>query len=221
MQNIFNGRYSQFFYGAEEDLEAIKNGEIFQTVDFNYYYRVVPFTTNGSHLAPINLVCIERRYSNSINAPKRYYFYELVQNPDAKIYSGDALKQKLVFDLGLWMKNIKPETKTAFSGKRFESFINAIPTEIVVDEDFCKRAKIKMKRTLCERVKKSKNVDEICSLTSLSKYAENIVDRAHKAGAEHFSASVKVAVEASEKLEEAREKAIAELTGNTGKGGKK
>lgn len=35
---------SDFFYGSEEDYQAIKNGEIFKVEgDFDWYYKSIPF----------------------------------------------------------------------------------------------------------------------------------------------------------------------------------
>ncbi len=208
---------SDFFYGSEEDYQAIKNGEIFKVEgDFDWYYKSIPFENRTDEIIPEEMVCLRKQYISSKQA-KRWLFFKLVQNSNAKIYYGDSLKDKLVQEVGIWMRDINPRTKKAFSGRDFTSFINTIPAEIIVDEDFCDKMKRKMKNTLCQRVKNSKSINEIISLTGLKKYADELVDRAHKVGAEHFAGGVRVVQNAVENIEQARARALAELSKSCGK----
>lgn len=213
---------ADFFYATEEDYQAIKNGEIFKVEgDFDWYYKSVPFENRTREIVPEEMVCLRRVLVTSKSA-KWWIFRILKQDEKAKVYYGEALKEKIVQEIELWMRDINPRTKKAFSGRDFKSFINTIPAEIMVDEDFCKNVKTKMKNTLCARVKKSKSIDEIVSLTELRKFADGLVDNAHRVGVEHFAGSVQVAQDSSQTLEEARARAIAELSKpSSGKGGKK
>lgn len=204
---------ADFYYATEEDYQAIKNGEIFKIEgDFDWYYKSVPFEnrTRGMVL-PEELVCLRKVLVTSKTA-KWWRFRMLKQDDKAKIYYGEALKAKIVQEIGLWMRDINPKTKKAFSGRDFKSFINTIPAEIMVDEDFCKNMKTKMKNTLYARVKNSKSIDEIVNLTDLKKFADELIDNAHRVGVEHFAGSVEVAQNYSRLLEEAREKALAEFS---------
>ena len=130
----------------DELQEALNNGCYFKlTPNDDFYYRAVPY----SKYLPENVVLLERRCATSKTS---YYtfFYKIEKDEKEKIYSGENLENVILKNVEDWAREIKPNTMTAFHGKRFKSFINAIPNEFLCKDKFFE----KMKASLIKGFKK-------------------------------------------------------------------
>ena len=118
----------------DELQEALNNGCYFKlTPNDDFYYRAVPYYK----YLPKNVV-----YLTS--------FYKIEEDEKEKIYSGENLEKVILKNVEDWAREIKPNTMTAFHGKRFKSFINAIPNEFLCKDKFFE----KMKASLIKGFKK-------------------------------------------------------------------
>ena len=148
MKNVFKGAT----YGTikcknlDELQKAIISGGYFKrTPNDDFYYRAVPY----SKYLPENVVLLERRCTTS-KTTYCTFFYIFEKDEKEKIYSGESLENVILKNVEDWAKEIKPNTMTAFHGKRYKSFINAIPNEFLCKNKFFD----KMKASLIKGFKK-------------------------------------------------------------------
>lgn len=211
---------SKLYYQSPEELEAILNGDLFKTQDFSWYCRSVEFDVRGDSLIPKNLVCIEKRCTTSV-VTKRWEFCTLEQSSSAKVYHGEGLKKKIYSEISSWMKNINPKTRTAFSGKRFDSYIYALPREFLIDDAFCEKVGDLIRKGAIARIKTA-NFEEIKNIQAFKKHVDEVLAKAQERTAEGYRKKIESSVVSSKKLEEARQNAIKEIakSGRKGSSGK-
>lgn len=207
---------SKLYYQSPEELEAILNGDLFKTQDFSWYCRSVEFDERGGSLIPKNLVCIEKRCTTSV-VTKRWEFCKLEKRSDAKIYHGERLRKKIYSEISSWMKNINPKTGTAFARKRFDSYIRALPSEFLIDDDFCEKVGDLIRKGAIVRIKTA-NIEEIKNIQEFKKHVDEVLEKAQERVAEGYREKIESSVVSSKKLEEARQKAIKEISKSGRKG---
>ena len=149
MKNVFKGAT----YGTikcknlDELQKAIISGGYFKrTPNDDFYYRAVPC----SQYLPDDVVLLERRCTTS-KTTYCTFFYKIEKDEKEKIYSGKNLENVILKNVEDWAREIKPETMTAFHGKRFRSFINAIPEEFLCKDKFFDKLKSSLKKGFIKR----------------------------------------------------------------------
>lgn len=207
----------KLYCSNDEEIKAIISGELFKTESFTWYCRAVPFEARTNKAVSSNLVCLEK-YCSTSRCTKQWSFVVLEVNAEGHIYCGEELEKKILKEVASWMKNINPKTKRAFSGKSFESYLNALPTEFMVDEKFVDKVKDVIRRGAVGRIKGALGLEEIKSIQELSKFANEVLNKNHKASLEAFGGKVEIAKQADMTLEEAKTKAIEELSKSPRKG---
>ena len=148
MRKVFNGStYDTIKCGNVEELKkTLRKGRFFKRTETDdFYYRAVPC----SQYLPDDVVLLERRCTTS-KTTYCTFFYKIEKDEKEKIYSGESLENVILKNVEDWAKEIKPNTMTAFHGKRYKSFINAIPNEFLCKNKFFD----KMKASLIKGFKK-------------------------------------------------------------------
>ena len=80
-----------------------------------------------------------------------------------------GLEEYILLDLRDWAIELNPKTMTAFGGRRFKSYLNAIPSEVLSKEDFLKRAKNALSAGFRKRN------DKVAEAESITKSAVDIL----------------------------------------------
>ena len=148
MRKVFNGStYDTIKCGNVEELKkTLRKGRFFKRTETDdFYYRAVPC----SQYLPDDVVLLERRCTTS-KTTYCTFFYKIEKDEKEKIYSGESLENVILKNVEDWAKEINPNTMTAFHGKRYKSFINAIPNEFLCKNKFFD----KMKASLIKGFKK-------------------------------------------------------------------
>ena len=149
MRKVFNGStYDTIKCGNVEELEkTLRKGRFFKRTETdNFYYRAVPC----SQYLPNVVVLLERRCTTS-KTTYCTFFYKIEKDEKEKIYAGKDLENVILKNVEDWAREIKPETMTAFHGKRFRSFINAIPEEFLCKDKFFDKLKSSLKKGFIKR----------------------------------------------------------------------
>lgn len=149
MRKVFNGStYDTIKCGNVEELKkTLRKGSFFKRTETdNFYYRAVPC----SQYLPDDVVLLERRCTTS-KTTYCTFFYKIEKDEKEKIYSGKNLENVILKNVEDWAREIKFETMTAFHGKRFRSFINAIPEEFLCKDKFFDKLKSSLKKGFIKR----------------------------------------------------------------------
>lgn len=202
---------SNLYYSSQEEFDAIKNGELFKTENFNWYCRAVEFDVKGSAPIPTDMVCIEKTCSTS-KCTKRWSFYKLEKMSGQKIYYAGGLKRKIYSEISSWMRNVNPKTGRAFSGKSFLSYIKALPREFLLDEKFYEKVQDLIAKGAIERIKGAQ-LEEINFITEFKKQADLQLAQAKNPAFEENKGLKELSAQSSKALSDARAKAIAEISG--------
>ena len=103
---------------------------------YDWYYRIeqMPITNMNGERGYL----VRRANMSSSRSFRRYYWF--VEDPNGvEVFIGDGLKTFLERQIKMWIKQMNVGSMTAFSGKRFASFLNAIPREVLQEDDFGQR----------------------------------------------------------------------------------
>lgn len=217
MRHFYTGYpYGKIYYATDEEREAILNGEIFQTNDFSWYFKSIPYDVCAGYQVPEDFVNLELDCTTS-KYTKQWRYFQLVRDPNAKVYYDEKLRNKIFADLKLWMRDINAKLR-AFSGKSFISYINALPERFLIDENFIVTAKFVVKSELDARVAK-RRMGKIMA-TGISKMASQALDQAHSKVAGEFEVVAQRVAETEQVFDDAHEKAALNASKAAGKGGK-
>lgn len=176
-----------YCYNYNEAVEKIKNFEKFSVNNRNYYYQLSSASSSGT--CPEDIFLLEMICKNSVNA-KHTYFVQIKPSESKKdvFYFGANLENHILKMLNLWGGKMNAETLTAFGGRRFKSFLNAIPKEILLKDNFIKRAKKALSAGFNNRPFKIEEADLITDLAT-----KNLEKRRDAEKENNNSASKKVA----------------------------
>lgn len=174
MRLIYRGGYRTFPVFNIEDLnKAIESGEWFRTNEFDFYYKSVPYNSSYEEL-PNDIVPLKRVCVTSVNS---YWssFYKITKsnNENAKIYIGADLENLILKELAMWAREINPKTLKAFGGKDFNSYLNAIPKEIILKDGFIEKMEEALNSGFSTRIRKENPINRpviktLQKLTTLS-----------------------------------------------------
>lgn len=139
----YNGHNARIIpcYNFKEAIEKIENGKMFRTNNLDFYYRLSKGRLSSSEQMPSQLYIMRTTCVTSVTTN----FTKLVriiksENPSDKLYFGADLEKLILKELNLWSKTMNMEKLTGFGSKRFASYLNAIPFEILANKNFIKRA---------------------------------------------------------------------------------
>ena len=175
MRDSYSGNYRTFkCNNYDEVIAQIKNGDVFRLDAMDWYYQVIPH----DGVLP-NDIFYMRRTCITARSAKWRWFYKIEKDENgSQIYVGKALEDKICDELKLWARDMNPKTLCAFSGKRFVSYLNAIPSEIYQREGFAERMKKTFNSGLVKRMNYLHNGQEVEleRLYTISQTAKKIVD---------------------------------------------
>lgn len=133
----YAGRYYSLQCSNFRELEdALRGVEWFRIEGFDFYFRKTSHTTAVGYHKPEDVYCLNGVCVNSPTTKKTIFCRFFEGDEDAsKVYTGQKLNQLITSELFEWAKHMnKTNTSlTAFSGKKFESYINAIPALIFLN----------------------------------------------------------------------------------------
>lgn len=147
MQYRYNGHaYSTIpCFNYEEAVKKIENGQIFRRDDLGLYYQksnaqvknsVSMIKNDDKSIFLLDLVCV-----TSVTTKHTYFIcIEKSDNKNDTFYFDTKLENLILRELNLWGKTMNTEKLTGFGGKRFRSYLNAIPHEILSRKNFLNRA---------------------------------------------------------------------------------
>lgn len=207
MRDIYRGIYNTFkCNNFDEVIEHIKNGEVFRTDAMDWYYRVIP----SEYDLPKDVFYMRRTCITSVTTKWRWFYKVERDGNGSKIYVGKDIEDKICDELKLWAREINPKTMCAFSGKRFVSYLNAIPPEIYAHEGFVDKMKKTFNNALIKRMKGLQEGQEmeLERLFTISQTTKEIVDENLKRA--DLESAVK-GQKASQEFEELKKKRIAEM----------
>lgn len=176
-------------YNIDEALKKIEDGEVFRTNNFNVYYRLSKANIYTDKPLPEHLFAITTICVTSVTTK----FTKLIQiipsnNPADKLYFDFDLEKLILKELHLWGRTMNPEKLTGFGSKRFVSYLNAIPHDILSHKSFLKRAKKALSDGFASRKLKIDEAEIIADL-AVKKLEKNYEDE----NAQRADANKKVA----------------------------
>lgn len=145
----------------------IKKGKIFRCGALNFYCKLSKYKPNvvADGVFLLDMVCA------TSDTTRRTCFVrvEKSDNENDAVFFGKALEEYILSDLRDWAIELNPKTMTAFGGRRFKSYLNAIPSEVLSKEDFLKRAKNALSAGFRKRD------DKVAEAESITKSAVDIL----------------------------------------------
>lgn len=165
-----NGNYSQLVYSSPEQLEQIRNGEIFLSSHrgFTWYFQEVSTTDS---LGLPEGVAVFQYYGESSKATRYKGIFRLVQGEEKRIYCGEELKKYILLKFTHLLSGVNPQTKHNGTSD-LGAYIRAIPQEFLADETFLSKFEGTAKRVIDKRIEKTSNLEEIEALGDLADFVK-------------------------------------------------
>lgn len=195
----------------DELKEVLQNGECFRVSNMPWYFRAIPFQAPSG--VNVENVAYLRRVCTTSVTTKFTSFYHIEKSDDSslKVYKGKELEDLICDELNKWIKNLNPKTLKAFSGKSFVSYLNAIPQELLINENFAKKVKKTITNGCVKRVKSADSEEIIENFYTISESSKKIIDEQKKRG---FENSSNISEKSLKNLEEIKAKMIKEMRKN-------
>lgn len=170
-----------FCCNYEEAMEKIKEGKIFRDNNFNFYYRLSKATISTTEPVPENILPLDMLCVTSVTT-KHTYLIRIVksENKSDVLYFDDKLEDLILRELHLWGKSMNTDKLTAFGGKRFKSYLNAIPHEILSRKNFLKKAGKALSDGFKNRTFKVEEADLITDLAVQNLEKRNATETTNK-----------------------------------------
>ena len=143
-----------------EAIESMRDGNWFYVYgmdNYDWYYRIeqMPITNMKGEKGYL----VRRVNMTSARTTFRSYYWFLDDSDGEKILIGEDLKTFIEKQVKMWIKQLNVNKMTAFSGKRYASFLNAIPKEVLQEDGFSE----KLIKIITQEVdkRKAKEQDEL------------------------------------------------------------
>lgn len=186
MRKVYNGEDCRAIkcHNYEQALDVIKSGAWFRTQSFDFYYRAIPCETHKE--MPENVALFHKACVTGKLQYKEFYRLEKSQDANVVIFTGEDLKDLICKELNSWALNMNPKTLRAFSGRSFESYMNSVPKEILLDNGFYKRMQVALESGFVQRIK-SMPLEQVCELDEVKNMvcaSKDIFDKVVKTNVE-------------------------------------
>ena len=153
--------------------------------NYDWYYRIeqMPITNykgeQGYLVRRVNMTSAKTQVC-------RYYWF-VEDEKGAQILIGNNLKEFIEKQIKLWIKQLNLNTMTAFAGKRYASFLNAIPKDVLQDDNFSEKLVKIIDQEVAKRRAKEKDEQEKEKLELCRKASAIILREREKGKSKHVN----------------------------------
>lgn len=165
-----NGNYAQIGYTSQEQLEQIRQGEVFLAHyrGFTWYFQEIAVPQMAE--LPEG-VAVFQYYAETSKTTRYKDIFKLVEVEEKKTFCGEELRKYILLKFTKFMSGVNPKTRHNGTSD-LGAYIRAIPSEFLADEKFRSKLEETARKVIDNRLTKTSNLDEIEDLGDLSEFVK-------------------------------------------------